>query len=374
MSDDLSFGWRTAVLLVATVQLLLIAAALTRPIENRAANRTLALLLVVLAGICTPWMIGFAGFYDRWQWLSFVPVAITLGVAPLFYLYVHALVRGRWPAQAWRHMVPALAQFGYLAACFLILRQPLKNEWLSQADFAYSLVTGLGIIAGMTGYGLASLKLLRDYRSALAERRSDDHRFAARWLSSAIIALFVLMLVWTGYLFWDLVSPLGYRGLMGLYVAIAAIALFLGIEGWRHASAPFPEIAALDEAENARDWRALGEQWAEETRRQGWYLEPELSIAGLARRLGTNTGYLSRALNEGLGLNFSTFINRLRSEAVARAIGEGSGADLLAIALASGFSSKASFNRAFRARYGVSPSAYRRQRGSIPEFAPNFGN
>ena len=37
----------------------------------------------------------------------------------------------------------------------------------------------------------------------------------------------------------------------------------------------------------------------------------------------------------------------------------GDGGDLLHIALESGFGSKASFNRAFRARFGMTPSAYR---------------
>ena len=83
MLEGLVFGWRTAVLTVAVVQLLAIAAALSRPLANRAANRTLAALLVVLAGILMPWLIGFAGFYDRWRWLTFAPFQITLAVAPL---------------------------------------------------------------------------------------------------------------------------------------------------------------------------------------------------------------------------------------------------------------------------------------------------
>lgn len=51
MLDGLSLGWRTAVLAVVAVQLLAIAAGLGRVLANRAANRTLAVLLIVLAGI-----------------------------------------------------------------------------------------------------------------------------------------------------------------------------------------------------------------------------------------------------------------------------------------------------------------------------------
>lgn len=115
MITDLAFGWRTAVLLTAFVQLVMLAAALVAPIRNRIANRTLAGLLLILAGMITPWMIGFAGFYDKWQWLSFAPFALSLAIAPLVYLYVHSLVTGAWPRRALRHLIPAAVQFAYPA-------------------------------------------------------------------------------------------------------------------------------------------------------------------------------------------------------------------------------------------------------------------
>lgn len=95
MFDGLSFGWRTAVLTLAAVQLLTIALGLTRTLANRVANQTLAMLLIVLVGVLLPWLIGFAGFYDRWRWLTFAPFQITLAVAPLIWLYAHALVTGQ---------------------------------------------------------------------------------------------------------------------------------------------------------------------------------------------------------------------------------------------------------------------------------------
>ncbi|MFM7403229.1 MAG: helix-turn-helix domain-containing protein [Erythrobacter sp.] len=360
MLNELAFGWRTALLLVAFIQLLLIAAALAQPLENRISNRSLAALLVVLAGIITPWMIGFAGFYDQWRWLSFVPVSITLAVAPLFWLYVHALLRGHWPPHGWRHLLPGLVQFGYLAVCFVALRQPFKNEWLDRQGEAYGVLTGLGVMIGLTAYGTASARLIAAYRTELPQHVADEHRFALGWLRQAMATLFILLGVWTLFGVWDFLAPLGYKGLMGLYVAIAAIALFLGVQGLRHADRRFPIAPVLAvEPSPERDWQALGTEWATTTRMQSWHTDPGLSLALLARRLGTNTAYLSRALNEGLGVNFATFINQLRCETVAEALADGSSADLLDLAIAAGFSSKASFNRAFRAEYGCTPSAYR---------------
>ncbi len=348
---------------IAFVQLLLLAAALSRTMQNRSANRTMAALLLVLAGIITPWMIGFAGFYDKWRWLTFAPFQITLFVAPLFWFYVHALVHGSWPANGVRHLIPAMLQLLFYIGSFL-LPMPLKERWADLISFPFSVIVSIGLIAGLLFYGHRSLQLLASYRTALAAARSDDHRYAARWLTAALIALATLFIVWTIYLFWDLIAPLGYKGLMGLYIAIALFALYLGIEAWRHSVLPFPSLAELTPAADTlpapKNWKALGESWATRVRAEGWDQDPELSLPLLARRLGTNTGHLSRAINEGLGINFSVFVNDLRSKRVAAMLEAGRSDDLLDLALEAGFSSKASFNRAFVASMGTTPSAYRK--------------
>jgi AraC-like DNA-binding protein len=362
--DGLSFGWRTAVLSVIFVQLLMLAAALLRVLQNRTANTAMAALLVVLAGIITPWTIGFAGFYDKWMWLTFAPLQISLAVAPLFYLYAHALATGGWPARGRWHLLPAAVQLLFYCVCFL-LPFDLKMRWAELSSPAISLVTGTGIIAGLGYYSLASFRLLREYRLALSAARSDDHRYAARWLGRAITALAVLLVIWTTYLVWDWLLPLGYRGLMGLYVTIGAFALYLGIEAWRHAALPFPPLASLraaaDNLPPPRDWKVLGRIWADKVTAEGWAADPELSLASLARKLGTNTGHLSRAINEGLGVNFSVFVNALRARCVADMLENGRSESLLDLALEAGFSSKASFNRAFFASLGATPSAYRKR-------------
>lgn len=364
--EGLVFGWRTAVLALASAQLIALAIALTRPIVNRDANRLLAALLVVLVGIVTPWTIGFAGFYDRWRWLTFLPVAMPLAVAPLLWLYVRALTGTPPLRRDLIHLAPAAAHFAFAGASFL-LPMPLKTAWADRVYPGYGITVDAGTIAGLAIYGRAALRLLADYRRGLAQQRSDDARYAARWLSRAIGAMFALLGVWAIYGLWDAVAPLGYFNLMGLYLAIAAVALYLAVEGWRHAALPFPVLAA-DEPETpapARDWAAMGRAWEAEVRANGWAADPELSLAGLARRLGTNTAYLSRALNEGLGVGFSAFVNAIRSEGVAERLRGGDGGDLLALAFDAGFASKASFNRAFQARFGVSPSQYRRAHGAI---------
>ena len=346
------FGWRGAFLLAVLLPVAILASALTVPIRNRIANRTIAALLVVLAGVATPWMIGFAGFYDRWQWLSYVPFSVNLAVPPLLWLFTHALTRGRWPRGAVWHLVPAARQAFYK---------------IGQAVFPFEPTIGtlfdLTLAFGAVVYGAMALATLRRYRTELADLRSDDALYAARWLGRAIVATLALLTIAIGYKIVGQFVPLGYEGNMGLYIAVALVALYLGIEGWRQAALDLPIISpsAIDSplSPPGRDWRGLGEEIAARVRAEGWETEPELTLFRLAELAGTNTAYLSRALNEGLGMNFSTFVNGLRSERVAVALEAGSDKTLLNLAMEAGFASKATFNRSFAARYGCSPSTFR---------------
>ena len=180
--DGLVFGWRSALLLAALAPLVPIGIGLVTTLRNRIANRTLAALLLVLAGIATPWMIGFAGFYDRWQGLSFVPFSLPLAVPPLLWLFAHALTRGRWPPRGAWHLAPALVQAAAKVA----------QVWTGYLP-ALATAFDLALLVSALWYGWRSLALLRAFRAFLAQERSDDRLYAGIWLSRAIIAVLALI-------------------------------------------------------------------------------------------------------------------------------------------------------------------------------------
>ena len=364
-TSALIFGWRTALLLVASAEMMVLALALWRPLTNRVANRTLACLLIVLIGVLTPFTIGFAGFYDRFPWLSFAPFAVPLAIGPLLYAYAHAIAFGTKPARFWSHLSPAVIQLAYQMVLFP-LPLLMKSRWEAVGTPVVQPILTVALIVSLGAYAAAGLRILRRYRAALADQRSDGDRLGARWLGNTLVALLLLLAISLLYAGWDaFIAPLDYVGVTGRYLVIASVGCYLGVEGWRHTALPFTQIRATPLADApARDWSAQGSAWAGQVREGRWQRDPELSLQGLARQLGTNTAHLSRALNEGLGVNFSTFISALRSEDVAAALRAGSDADLLTLALDAGFGSKASFNRAFRARFHLSPSAYRGVHGS----------
>jgi AraC-like DNA-binding protein len=90
------------------------------------------------------------------------------------------------------------------------------------------------------------------------------------------------------------------------------------------------------------------------------YLEPELSLADLAKQLETNTSVLSKVINDGTGRNFNDFINSYRVQDVIIKLktGEQQTQTLLGIAYDCGFNSKATFNRAFKKITNKTPKEY----------------
>jgi AraC-like DNA-binding protein len=353
-------------------QSLVLATALFSSPTNLSANRCLAGALLVLAGMTSMYVFGWTGRVEVDPVLAFAPLNLPLALGPLLYGYVHGLVLGGLPRRAVLHLLPALLLLVYLTVA-LLLPADIRLGWKDGThDKLIKPLIEAAALVSLAAYSLAGLRLLKVYRVWLGQARSDADRFGALWVGRVLLALLATLAL--------LALVRAYTWFIGeldsapLQMWLAAVGAFVGIQGWRHSDRVFPHIDSPPPqvTDSTRDWAALGRTWRDETQAHGWWREPDLTLADLARRLGTNTSYLSRAVNDGLGMNFNELINRMRAEEVARRIDAGEGGSLTQLALDAGFSSKATFNRAFRTVYGLSPSA-RRAADQIQDSSPRTG-
>jgi len=364
------FGSMSIVLLAGALYGGLFALLLWFAPRNRTANRFLALLLAVIALQLVPYIIGYAGFYDAFPWLSYLPYEASLAFGPLLYFYARGLSRPQLPSRWALHFVPALVQLAYYSAIFV---RPLafKNEWNDAVHVPYLVpLEQLATFTSIAGYWGLSFRDYRGYQRWLADSVSDREDHHLEWLRNFLIALGVTLLLWAGLAAWQRwVVKLSYFEEFPLYLWFALLSYYLGTEGYRHAGHRYPVWATLPPPPSSEpaapaertgpDWPERGREWRDQVREQGWWRDPELSLQGLARLLGTNTSDLSRAFNEGLGQNFNELVNRMRVEAVQQALRAGTGErSLLEVAFEAGFSSKASFNRCFKLYAGETPSAF----------------
>jgi AraC-like DNA-binding protein len=99
--------------------------------------------------------------------------------------------------------------------------------------------------------------------------------------------------------------------------------------------------------------------------RNAAYRDPDIAVASLATRLGVTEKKLREVIHRRLEFkNFSMYVNAFRLEEVSRRLLDvrHDEVPILTMALEAGFGSIVAFNRAFKDKYGVTPTSYRAQR------------
>lgn len=91
------------------------------------------------------------------------------------------------------------------------------------------------------------------------------------------------------------------------------------------------------------------------------YLNPDISIADVARLIGTNRSYLSEYLNTNCHSSFTDYINNLRLIHAEKLMSQNKAMSIEEISSSSGFNSLSTFRRAFIKKHGVTPSNYRHE-------------
>lgn len=99
------------------------------------------------------------------------------------------------------------------------------------------------------------------------------------------------------------------------------------------------------------------------------YSQQGLTIADLADALSMQEYRLRRIINQGMQYrNFNQFLNNYRIDEASRLLSH-TATPISSIALDVGYSSLSVFNKAFKERFGMTPSAYRQSRQAMDEDA-----
>ena len=81
------------------------------------------------------------------------------------------------------------------------------------------------------------------------------------------------------------------------------------------------------------------------------------SLSTVARETGLHAVYIARAFRSHMGCSLGTYVRRLRLDLAAARLKQG-GHSIANVAHTAGFADQSHFARAFRARYGCTPSDY----------------
>jgi AraC-like DNA-binding protein/uncharacterized membrane protein len=308
-----------------------------------------------------------------WRFVGLFPFLY----APFFHVYVRTLTTGRGVRA--RDMVH-LAGFAFalvLAARVLLpdiaavaapRARDLDNAWPLPPDWYDALLFGYAF-----AYIGAALASIVRYRRRLRGQRSDADRQSMRWLGALAVGQLAI---------WMIAAAQGLVDMPGLdyYLIYGAVAAWVFVIGYFSLAQP-PVVDLPGDAEPRPDAVTSAVSGEDDARfpdvearlstlmsDQGLYREPALTIAQLARRSGYPEYLVSAVINRRFGGNFWDYVNRHRIEAVRNRLSDGGETrTILDIAYDCGFTSKSTFNAAFKRQLGETPSAYRQRHATAAD-------
>ena len=337
---------------VTVMAALLLAGLLLATTRQRRAALPGALFCLAAAAFFVTSVPGARQHLAGWAWPL---TALCVTKAAWFWLFARALFTDN-ASLCPRH----LAIVGAIAVTGAWQQLVFLPAYRAGAATAWEIVAGFGFDGALLALVVLGLyEAGRDMAVDLVERR---RRLRLAFMTATGAYLALALGVQSYNLLFGVATPVfAMRANMVIVTMVslgaAWLLLQLRTESWLDPSRTATPIA-LSRLEKAV-LRNL--QQALETERV--YLEEGLTIGALAGRLGTSEHVLRRVINRGMGhRNFNDFLHtwRIREACEELARPEQARLPVLSIAMKVGYGSIGAFNRAFKARIGMTPTDFRR--------------
>ena len=337
---------------VTVMAVLLLASLLVATRAQRAAALPGALFCLAVAAFFVTSVPGIQPLLGGWSWPL---TALCVTKAVWFWLFARALFADN-AAPGPRHfgIAGAVAVAGTWQQLVFLpdYRAGSANAWETILGFGFD-----GILLAFVLMGLYAA--WRDLAVDLVERR---RQLRVAFMAATGTYLALALGVQVGNLLLDIATPLlVMRANMAIVTAAVLTAAWFLLQprpdSWIDPSrtATAVPLTRLESAVLERLQQALEQDRV--------HLEEGLTIGTLAERLGTAEHVLRRVINRGMGhRNFNDFLHtwRIREACEELARPEQARLPVLSIAMKVGYGSIGAFNRAFKARIGMTPTDFRR--------------
>ncbi|NKI31052.1 helix-turn-helix domain-containing protein [Croceivirga thetidis] len=368
-------------LLILGLQGLLLAILLYRRFLNKRLlpDIFLAAILLIMCYHRTTYTIGFMGWYDTFRntKINYYLVAMDLLMAPLLFFYVKSILNPKFKLlrkHIW-HAMPWILFF--LTKLFILIydsQQPgfdeNQNGYLV-VNFQWPYLNTIVSIfssAQMLLYLAFSFQLYFQYKKEIKQFFSNTTKKELNWVLTFLLLYSFIFLYGIVQVFIDsFVFEMSWTQKWWIQFFSALVLLYFGVKGY---FTDFSFLKDFHPTENQNEKSNLKElkggfddKKAEISalfQKEQLYLDPELNLAQLSKRMSLNRIEVSELINNGFGKNFNDFVNHYRIEQFKERLkkGDHQQMSLVGIAFDCGFNSKATFNRVFKKVVQLTPTQY----------------
>jgi len=330
--------------------------------RSRPANLYLGIALLAFSAQLALYILFWEGrLHSEFPQLSSLGIYLQLLFGPLLWMYIKSLKNDRHLAvgEVMIHLgTGLLGMIYYLYSRVLFPVDP--------AAFGVNANPRRYVVLFFFFLGLISLGFYVFLMARASYRVHSGSRFKRRWFKQITFFFGLYVLAYYGYYllvrtsfftaYWDY----GIGLLMGI-----------GMYGIGYMAYRYPHL--LDERNQKK--KLIGGQYEsstitdramtsilrkldQEMQQKFWYKD-NISLDALAKRLGVNKHQLSQVINQGKGITFTEYINKLRIDESIRLLNEHPDLSIKEVYFEVGYANKTSFYTHFKRLTGMTPTEFK---------------
>ncbi len=388
------------ILYLGAIQGILLSVFLFSIKANKLSNRLLALLTFLWGIFLFAYALQFEGLYRKYPHFLKVFYQFLFVFFPLMYLHAKYLLTDfkKFQKNDFLHFLPLVISV-LLYSGFYLHSAHTKLELNRHPSEFYRILQIIGDeFIGLQGivYSIVTLQMIGKYKRKIQEYESTVSKMLIRTLNiGTSLNLTAWIIGFVGIQFKYLDPGFNFDFFTMTYLVMVVVIYVVS-----YAAIKSPEIFKLDRAkirvvrfgnpvnaiaamkntgvrklgvsefvrmEPKSDMQDVSPELVEINRKlvdfmnnDKPFLDPDLTLPELARRLEVSRNQLSGVINQIHGINFYQFVNQYRVNEVQQLMDDPDNSNLKLISLAyeAGFNSKASFNRIFKQMTNMTPSEY----------------
>ena len=344
--------------------------------KNKALTDKILAIWVILIGLhLLNYYLNQLGYWETYPHLVGITAPFPLLHGPFLFLYTLYSLRQDSSLRKidYLHFIPALLSYLYMFNFFFFYSAEEKAMVdagkVTDFEFFTSLLLVSFILSGLS-YPILSYRLTRLHQRKINANFSYDEGINLTWLMHCILAIAAIFISATIIVISreGMSISFSFNADYIFYSLIILFIFYLGYFGIRHQDmfthnsqtvSAGPLEAKYKKSGLKQDaLQELHQKLVQHMANEKPYLDPKLTLSGLAHLFSVSPNQLSQVINQQENVNFHDFVNKYRVEEFLALAAKPSNFSLLGNALDSGFNSKSSFNSIFKKQKGMTPSQY----------------